>query len=484
MKVEGYFPYDIAPLTSTVMCYTHPSHSYPPTSQMSPSELTSFVRGKVAEAIARDSSTIWSGDLPATSFGPYYARAVGEPVPTPPVKYIEGPTKKVKHKDFAKRVRNGDIVISPFWKSGARITYSNGFISHPIQEVTHAKNMATCGIFEVERVADDRYARHGSLDIPCLPFTILARREAREYTLTPYDVGWNDGIVDLLLDRLHQPVMGDAHYALITETLADANKGAIDYATAMAELPETVDSIVKGIKFIVGMYKDARKGEVRLKNRVSRLRLIQNPTSQQKRDFKEASDALSDLWLNWRYNIYPTAKLIEDAVEYLNDGFVDFRRYAHRYVNYIDFGDMAPDGWTQSSTQFSAEFKTFIKRKYSNTAFSGLGVSFGTLYELVPASFMIDWFINLGNLIFAYFSPKLHLEEGATISWKYADDITFTHKQSGARVNVHIEGYTRLVINPSDYCRFSFNPDLNLLRQLDTLSLAWKVFIRNYQLFK
>ena len=485
MKVTGYFPYGVAPIAgANVSCYQHPGHFYPPSVELSPSQLHSYINSRVQEAITRDSGTFWSGDLPELSFGPYWATLVGEPEPTPPTKFIEGPQVRVKHENFKKRVAQGEIIVSPFAASGAYVSYHNGSKITPIREGSHTKHMRTCGLWEIERVANADHAREGSIDIPCQPFVLLSRLEEREYKYSPYSLGWNDQNVVHLLEEVSQPSLQDDHFGLILETVSDANKGALDYATGLAELPETVKSIIDGIMFILKMYKDARKGEVRLRNKVKRITASSKPHAQKLKDIKEVNDAISDIWLNWRYNIYPTTKLIEDAYWYLHDGYKDFRRYAHRVTEEIKISNYAPDGWVQDKEFVKSDFNTFIKRSYSDTSFSGLGLSFGTLYELVPASFMVDWFINLGDLIFAYFSPKLHLEEGATISWKYGDTITWSHHETGARVSALIKGYRRLVINPSDYCRLILNPDLNLLRQLDTITLAWKVFVRDFKSFK
>ena len=64
--------------------------------------------------------------------------------------------------------------------------------------------------------------------------------------------------------------------------------------------------------------------------------------------------------------------------------------------------------------------------------------------------------------------------EAATISLTIdGGSVSYLHKPTGCSVEVQIKGYQRTVINPSDYCRLVWDPDVSGYRTYDSLALTW-----------
>lgn len=99
-----------------------------------------------------------------------------------------------------------------------------------------------------------------------------------------------------------------------------------------------------------------------------------------------------------------------------------------------------------------------------------------TGYELIPFSFVAEWFWNLGDVLAGLFvNPDFRLE-GSTYSWKIQGTETYIHKATKATVVCEVKAYRRIVINPREAGCLTFKVDLNWMRQLDALALGWSLF--------
>lgn len=296
----------------------------------------------------------------------------------------------------------------------------------------------------------------------------------------------------------------------------------LDILTAMAEMPEIVRSALAGCKQVLNMVRDAKRREFSIlergkrarvdydkhlaetrrlfaerrflaahnKRALARLAIEEERRSKQlkndlKKTLKAIADAVSSVWLNFRYNIMPNVYLIEGVVKALDDIDVLYKRFSDSSELNIDVTQRS--GWNITS-QIPVTFRCFIKRMYEKlNGYSRLLKEFSaniarTLWELVPLSFVVDWFINVGNLMSTLLGGTQHagFQEAATISLKVDSTVSFTHIESGASVAAEIKGYERRVINPSSYCGLFWSPDLNPDRVKDAAALSWQVFIRNF----
>lgn len=478
MIYKGYFPLHMMAPQNPSYKVSHPRHEY--IGSMSQDDYLAELKSDVQALIDRNSTNYTVSNTTLTHFGPFQIQSSGTPIPNPPTKFITGPSIRTSNSPFRKRAKAGDIVVSDYMRTMAEVQYQNGMdVLFRGNTRIHSKEPP----FEYEFVNSAKCIRRGGYDILNQGVNILSEYREVELGKTPYQLGWNDNYVEFLMSELRAG--SNEEYDLILQCAANANRGTLDLLTAFAEAPETVKSIYQGCKTAIRMYGEAKQKEFRLRNKIKRIkdRNVHN-VMQAERDTKEILDAISDVWLNFRYNIMPTVLTIEDILKTLDESGSTFHRWREGSTlsrkGIVD----PPDGWSVNTTDLEYTFRCFIKRKIKGQSHDFWSLSstnlLVTAWELVPASFIFDWFIKVGDLLASLGTPNYSFEEGATLSRRLDQTIVFTHDASKAKVIVTLRGYYRFVINPTDFCRFVYDGDLAGNRTLDTLALAWKVFLTKH----
>lgn len=465
-------------------------------------------------------------------YGPYGVSVTGTPVPQIPDKVISGTVIKANNKPWRKRVREGEIVMSNYQRFQANLTFKNGGIPQVTgPRVRKSFSSITLGAQGWMRVRmptgnfnnafspDDMYsAINGSYNIEYEPRVI-------DVKLTPYDVGFKDAWVSQILELLD--VDSDLRTQTVMKVLSEANTSAVDILTAMAEIPESVRSALNGVKECIKMFREAKRKEFSLLSKAKRVRIAhserkaeverlyaerkrtaarnvklrdklererQREVSQLRanlrRTIKDIVDAIASVWLNFRYNIMPNVYLIEGIAKSVDDIDVLYKRYSDN-VQTEFVHDLVAPGWDITSS-IPVTLRVMIKRMYEKLqGYSRLLKEYSanilrTAWELVPLSFVIDWFFNVGDLLSSLLGGTQHagFKEASVYSLKVDSTINFTHKESGASVSAHIKGYRRVKINPSAYCGLFWNPELNPVRQADAAALAWSIFAKKFSFVK
>lgn len=296
---------------------------------------------------------------------------------------------------------------------------------------------------------------------------------------------------------------------LVTGTVASADTACMDVLTAVAEFPETAKSVLSGFKTVVSAVKDLKKGRVsiskahakkkerdmaRHNSSMSQLsRKLEKATrpgerkhwerkiKQEKKSIararqqaaQELVDALASVWMNFRYNIMPVVYTIEDLQELADSYYAMFKTVRDKFANSFQ---VELEGWTNSH-DVGLRHTCVIKRLIDpNVRFSSLTKAnfLSTAYELIPLSFVLDWFINVGDLISALTSPNLSLREGATYSWKCEESLTFHKDNDDSELNINIQIFRREVIDPMSHIGVSLNSTLSLFQKVDALALLWR----------
>lgn len=294
---------------------------------------------------------------------------------------------------------------------------------------------------------------------------------------------------------------------LITRTLASADKACIDVLTAVAEMPELLRSIIAGIRLIVKMVADFKQRKITLtqafdkrraridrafefesqrimelhkrartkaqkRNHERKLKRLQETYSRAVNDSaKEFVDAVASIWMNFRYNIMPTVYTIQDAEKLFESYSADFitTRDKDAHVFQIE-----PFGW--GPLDIVMRESCVIKRGINpNIRFTALTHAnfITTLWELVPLSFVIDWFVNVGDVLTSAFSPNLAPSSGSTAGIKFACEETIVSEITGQTCHYRINIYRRRVISPESVSSLVLQPEINLFRVLDSLALLW-----------
>lgn len=427
-----------------------------------------------------------------------------EPEPAPLVVEFKD-RKGTSNVDFKRRSQSGEIIMSNYSRASVKITQK------PERLLINGSKRTVALDFRSTGIGRD-LGPNGMSFFPGTRCTALAIGSAAfgHYRITG-DAIWNfpphiDPETLLSSVLAQKPSATD----LVTSTLADANARALDILTSMAEMPETIKSVLSGFKSIAKMVKDFKKGEIALskafekrklyldRKRQSDLARISNARkgaskyklillerhkkrveytySRAVKDSKEElASSLADLWLNFRYNIMPNVYLVEDIEKAFGQWGREWTTTRKREVRQ----SLLP----LFGKEFSVDWisRCLIKRLFYPNSIGNSAVlsanAFVTAWELVPLSFVVDWFINIGDLLSSVTTPQGWKQQGCSLSYlcefNHTVDFTDDPNHSGV-ITIEIKAYDRLNINPLDYVGLVWQPDLSPVRQLDALALIWR----------
>lgn len=315
-----------------------------------------------------------------------------------------------------------------------------------------------------------------------------------------WNVAWT---LDLLRSR------GVPEYGLDVSTQSEISKAMNEVrASAVQEAYDGFDALttLAELKESLELIKDA-------------LSAVRNPLKTALAALKSGrKDLLGDLsskWLLYRYGIMPLILTVQDAIKVLQEREYLFTRVAKRQD--VRFDEMSgpllnkPDLYIYHKIEGTSIVRAVIKTRYetSNLRLADL-IGFNplnTAWELVTLSFVVDWFINVGDVIAGISadigdlaSERVHCSSQRTTLthsvWVKADIIdkssttidTFSYQgqvvrqgQTYSREN-RIRGdfrlfekkseiYTRGLFSPDDI-ELQFNPNLNWRRWLDAFALS------------
>lgn len=469
---------------------------------MDPTKAFSYFKADLDGEYSRVNN-FFIGDWRAGHFGPWGLTQSGSELPLPDVVHDYETIKSNNYEAWRESQKPGsiDIVVSPYQKGRYVIKQFRGSNDLAVTdriEVSHG--LSACRFLTTEQghlPSTLKYAGiswHTGATVCNQGF----EKVSGTFDVSPLDVGFPFEELILRLNSLPEDLK--LNLELITDTLADANTGWVDLLTSLAEAPEFLGSVLRGCKEILRLYIDCKNKDLRLANKAKLVRLkldraqarlssdwadvkarekhIQNVKTL-KGELVALTDAIASVWLNYRLNIYPTAKTIEaalEASEMLNDLFIRFR---DRITESMDLPEFT--GWSRGG-DLQLTRRCLIKRGAREAEMKDLLFSQNsllTMWELVPLSLVVDRYINLGNFIAAFFhrrDPKV--TEGSTFSWRIEGGCVYTHNKTGASVSVDINFYKRVVIDPSRLICIPMPQSRSISQQLDHLALSWHLLIK------
>jgi len=339
---------------------------------------------------------------------------------------------------------------------------------------------------------------------------------------------WNQVVpvppIQLTAETVYAAVMESnvVDTTFVTGMVADANTRLLDLLTTLAETPEslrsimqllgTVKNIIVGVKrrqfSLTQSFRDRKEFLTRRRNEdltrldrmrteladeVSALRLSRRVANRRRRMIErdlerthttytralrqsgiEFNDAMTGVWMNFRYNIMPLVYTAIDITEAITKDpeFLTTRDGTQKHRSVILPSDLP-------ALEFTSIFNVFIRDRakpdvgpFSLTSNVVTGNILTTAWELVPLSFVVDWFINVGDVISA-FSGGSTADRSSTISFKSVLDYSGTDS-SGRRVVISGQLWNREVTGSLlQYTCLTFEPDMNPMRYLDSVSLIW-----------
>lgn len=274
----------------------------------------------------------------------------------------------------------------------------------------------------------------------------------------PFDLGWVRHSTAFTSEIVKNSV--------VTKALAEAESGSYDLLTEIAELPSTVG-------FLANIVKRAAKSTETHKRAIASLyRQLKTATG---KFAEKIARKIASAWLAYRYAIMPLMYSIEDIKATLKGYKRVFAKFRAKETS--DHDD-THEGFDQI-TYAQIEHFCWIKRAYSpeDLVDQLLGVLkinfFSTAWELVTLSFVVDWFVNIGDVITAFSGNKCFLSQTATASRKISGSSFYSATQNNTvSVEVIPNLYERVLIEPRDYIGLSLQFDMNWKRTLDAIALG------------
>lgn len=279
---------------------------------------------------------------------------------------------------------------------------------------------------------------------------------------------WESGVVHSLV----MPSPGVAHRAatllydalekhewdrgLITSVHAEANSGAWDLLTEMGEAKETIG-------WIFGLLKSGVDLVVKTK------RELRNAHKRPGQSASALADEIASIWMQFRYAFSPLGYSVNDALAYFETEFKPyetFRKGSNVKVD-VDF----PSDWSVSDIK--VRDRVFLKHRYaSDYTLHNLGFNpLATAWELTPLSFVVDWLLNIGDLLSALNTPNNVIDMGCTYSRQIKDTVEFRTPEG--RFELTVNYYKLTPYNPLDRVGLTMDLSMTWKRWLDAIALSW-----------
>lgn len=415
----------------------------------------------------------WTGKIDGRHLGSYLVSAEGPP---PYVDSYELKTDavKVKNPNFRKRSKEGEIIVSDY-QAPTRILV-RAEARWQTESAPLRADYPYCPLYMwLPRVASPNGSegefvtwRGRILKNGAMFFDYRGFKETSTNFMGNYSA---EGHARRVLSNLSQLSVNSGS---VTTALAAANRGQFDFLSNLAEMPETIKSIFQAISSVLEMYKEAKRGEFRLYNKLSRKLLNTKSHAQERQLIADTAKAVASLWLAFRLAIDPSVGMVYDAAVILRDGHREYFRYRELNRTKVSVA------WSSEDCEITILERVCIKRFY-DVFVSALGFPpLGAAWELLPLSFVLDRFIDIGSWLSAHLSPNLSVQEGSTYSWKNESGTVTGITDEGISYTVDVSFYKRSVINPHHYCGIVLPDTTTWEQDLDHLALFWNIVVDKY----
>lgn len=226
--------------------------------------------------------------------------------------------------------------------------------------------------------------------------------------------------------------MGQADNTAITRFVSRANDAIHKFQGGpfIGELAETVRSLRRPgealFKGIMNGYFTALKKK---RQKLNQRRPRRNDDESNRRHIAERTDVLAGTWLEWSFGLAPLIADIDGAMQEIAQSYTGIRVPTKRIQGTGSETSVALDASTQTSKgAFLASARNVMTysvdvKYYGNVIVAKPDISawspryFGltwsefipTLWEIIPYSFLVDYFVNIGDIISALAFPRANL---------------------------------------------------------------------------
>lgn len=263
----------------------------------------------------------------------------------------------------------------------------------------------------------------------------------------------------------------DRDYA-VQMAWANVDVSEMQALASLGELPETIKWIVSIFSRLIKIlktlimkrnrsnllnslklnYEEANRGSLAQKKYLRQYEKLKKKFSESKKDTNPV-DIVSDLWLEWRYAIRPLAFELQSALKALQAVVKKgSRQTARGWHKTNPAGTFTTDIVIDANISGRVSTKRFVSTNFrggvlyqidsdinSILALWGLDQPLESIWELVPFSFIIDWFFNIGDIIGSWASnPSLSplsswlMEEIHIVEETSLEDVWTTNSYFGA----------------------------------------------------
>lgn len=285
------------------------------------------------------------------------------------------------HPNFAKRKLAGDIMNTPIYLTRTVKTGTNT----SDYKITYVNPNLTCtGTNYLKQLSGQRHLRSMSL----LPGGGITYDWYKELESNQLDI-----------------VVG-------TQAWAGIQAPHIQGTVFAAEIGKTMSMLMNPIANLKKFLSNIKKSK-RYKSWSRSKRLGNQAVS--------LADFLADEWLRYRYGVMPLLYDVQGIMKILDDPFVSPRMTSRAFgqfssgelTNTIPYSE-GSGGYFAGSTKTTVSCVTRIsagvlyEAEARNETMYGYGLDqqLSAVWELLPRSFIADWFVNIGDFIDAY-SPKI-----------------------------------------------------------------------------
>lgn len=296
----------------------------------------------------------------------------------------------------------------------------------------------------------------------------------------------------------HSSMMAATEQEAIQKVQLKVKNETFNVGVFLGELPETQRFFVDVGKALFKSYKAVRRGDLKTLHRMWFPRYKREPyrgrygkpitDSYGNIVVKPIVDRAAKMDLAWRYAVSPMINDLDSAFKELyarSQSKVRIMRSSASATGRFYYSEVSPFGLQSSK---AASWKKTATLYYSvNTKVDGwkrLGLlnPLAVLWELVPLSFVLDWFVPVGRYLSSLDAMAGTSLLGRTLSTRETQHASVSGKHPDGMSQLPATwDYTSYSRNTSFSMTLSppkFKPNLTLQRQVDASALVWQQMSR------
>lgn len=305
--------------------------------------------------------------------------------------------------NFKRRMAKGDVIINPMTSLKSTVETS-GNLSYYLLVESRPNGSSPFTYLSSSTTTSSNWS--GRLRVPHTPLADAWGTPGQSAAFAPYQLSNLNSLSSVLLVK-----------AQAAATESDAN-----YLVTMAEMDKTLDMFFNGAKSMSSLMSRLERVKVSDIRELKKFsfkemkRIVKSPASY-KKGLKGVSSTLQEamsMWLGYRYGIMATYYDVESWANALKH--VGTRRRARHVATGTDTYD---SGLTHTQLSDGNFAKEFLDTRFTRFTYSSAGVlttminaassayTFGVEriltagWELVPFSFVADWFLDAGDRLAA-----------------------------------------------------------------------------------